>query len=118
MKVVTDSGSEYDLNMMSIFASSKRQKVSHVHDEERDIANEALRCAENEVQSYLLASNGVTRKTDIFAWWNKSKTSFPNVAVLARKWLSCPSTSVASEVVVSFKPQKGVVYLVKKFAIK
>ena len=97
----SDSDSENDLDMMSMFASSKRQKVSHVQRDERDIENEALRCAENEVQSYLLASNGVGRKTDIFAWWNKSKASFPNVAALARKWLSYPATSVASERVFS-----------------
>ena len=97
----SDSDSENDLDMMSMFASSKRQKVSHVQHDERDIENEALRCAENEVQSYLLASNGVGRKTDIFAWWIKSKASFPNVAALARQWLSCPATSVASERVFS-----------------
>ena len=116
------SGSEDDLNMMSIFASSKRQKVSHVHDNERNITDEALRCAETEVQSYLLGSNGVTHKTDIFVWWNKLKTSFPNVAALAQKWLSCLAASVASKKVFSscglVQTANEVVYLVKIFAIK
>jgi len=75
----SNSDSENDLNMFSIFGSSKCQRVFQVHGAERDTANDSLRCAENEVQSYLLATNGVSHKTDIFAWWNKSKTSFPTL---------------------------------------
>ena len=41
----SDSDSENDLNMFSIFGSSKRQKVSHANGTERDKANDALRCA-------------------------------------------------------------------------
>ena len=70
----SDSDSEKDLNLFSIFGPSKRQRVSHANGTERDIANDALRCAENEVQSYLLSSNGISCKTDIFTWWKKSKT--------------------------------------------
>ncbi len=64
----SNSDSEKDLNLCSIFGPSKRQRVSHANGTERDIANDALRCEENEVQSYLLATKGVSRKTDIFAW--------------------------------------------------
>ena len=59
------------------------------------------KCAENEVQSYLLAANGVNCKIDIFHWWDESKASFPNVAALARKWLSFSATSITSERVFS-----------------
>lgn len=62
-----------------------------------EIANRA----ENEVQSCLLTATNVTSNVNIFKWWNSSKTIYPNVSALARKWLSCPATSVPSERVFS-----------------
>ena len=97
----SDCSSDSDFSLSNIFGCSGAAKRLKISNDDAYEQNETFKCAENEVQSYLLASRGVSVKTNIFDWWNNNKTNFPNVAALARKWLACPATSVASERVFS-----------------
>jgi hypothetical protein len=72
-----------------------------------DIENKFLeksQFAENEIQRYLLAANGVGCKTSIFMKLIKSKTIIPNITTLAQ---SCPSTSADWNRVLFKPPKRG-----------
>ncbi len=56
----------------------------------------------NELQAYLsepilVNCQGASSSTDPLKWWNTNRSRFPNVARVARIYLSIPATSVSSE---------------------
>ncbi len=57
----------------------------------------------HEVQSYLvdIENSGAGEHLNPLVWWGKNRLRYPNIAVIARKWLSVVATSTPSERVFS-----------------
>lgn len=54
--------------------------------------------AREEVYQYMAATRELTyRDTKPLTWWKDNRSYYPNIAVLARRWLAAPATSVPSE---------------------
>lgn len=54
--------------------------------------------AREEVYQYMAATRDLTyRDTKPLTWWRDNRSYYPNIAVLARRWLAAPATSVPSE---------------------
>lgn len=39
----------------------------------------------------------IERKADVLEWWLEHRVDFPNLAILARKYLAIPATEASSE---------------------
>ena len=78
-----------------------------------EVRESPLALAEKQMNSYLTLLNQQARLTfddDPLAWWSAHKNLYPDLAVLARKYLSIQATSCASERLFS---KAG--YIVNKF---
>lgn len=51
----------------------------------------------DELAAYLADPVSKVSIGDILAWWKKSETSFPKLALIAKKYLAVPASSAASE---------------------
>jgi hypothetical protein len=56
----------------------------------------AATAAPSEVQQYLTEKN-IKKESSPFTWWAGNKERFPMVALLARRYISAPMGSIASE---------------------
>ena len=54
----------------------------------------------HEVNAFLIETE-IANDIDPLMWWKEKRLNFPNVARVARKWLSVPATSTPSERVFS-----------------
>jgi len=50
----------------------------------------------NEFQSFFQETN-IPRNADAFRWWCSNQDKYPHLALLARRYLSAPMASIASE---------------------
>jgi hypothetical protein len=57
-------------------------------------------CIESELSAYML-ENTINRRDDIFEYWRNNSLRFPMLSLNAKKYLSCPPSSVPSERVFS-----------------
>ena len=73
-------------------------------DEEVEVTNPNI--LETELQNYMSEPN-IPRNNSPFVWWSANEHRFPNLGQLARRYLSAPMGSVASER--EFKGAKRVV---------
>ena len=68
--------------------------------------------AKQEVMFYLAETESINKpKFDPLQWWQTNKNKYPNVAAVARRWLSIPATSTPSERVFSIC---GIVNMAKR----
>jgi hypothetical protein len=53
---------------------------------------------QSEIDKYLsIPETDQTEENDPLDWWNKQKSQFPILSILARKYLAIPASSVPSE---------------------
>jgi hypothetical protein len=65
-----------------------------------DLFNDLMQYEEEEVQGEYekyISLPTANRQTDPFIWWNSKKNEFPNMSILAKKYLCINATSVPSE---------------------
>ena len=95
----TDDGLE-DENAIRMFESDATNHYNH--QSTISTREKAKVHAKQEVLSYLICTGSIVkRKFNPLEWWQVHKNKYPNVAVLARKWLSVLGTLTPSERVFS-----------------
>ena len=96
---IMDVGSEDD-NALCMFESNATNHYNH--QSTISTREKAKVHAKQEVLSYLICTGSIVkRKFNPLEWWQVHKNKYPNVAVLARKWLSVLGTLTPSERVFS-----------------
>ena len=99
----SSSDESEDENAINLFSSRKKHKSNTKLRVLVATATEQAKAqAKQEVLSYLVATEALVNSNfDPLEWWIGNKMRYPNVAVVARQWLSVPATSTPSERVFS-----------------
>ncbi len=89
-----DDNSDTDIDMETITPSTSHESAIDIIFGKHDISTKEISFTE-EFKSYI--NVGHNRGTDLLLWWKENEKKFPLLSVLAKKYLSIPSTSVTSE---------------------
>lgn len=98
-KLTEDTGSSSVQQTTSEEITNKRSNFWDVFETIKQNSlnkNNQVDVCELEFDRYIKA-DVVERNTDILKWWSDNSRNYPNLAVLARKYLSIPATEASSE---------------------
>ena len=101
---VDDDEDEFTFEMIAPRKSDSKKNSEDLHTSEKRLTEDDKEKHRNlvrhEVNAFLIKTQTLN-DMDPLIWWKAKRLNFPNVARVARKWLSVPATSTPSERVFS-----------------